>query len=307
MASEAFLTWLEEENKKEDNYTVLIEQEMKNYTSFRIGGKASLLVMPHHITALCQAIARAESACVPYTILGFGSNVLFDDEGFSGVVFLTKLCKNSVIFGNTLTAECGAGLSDIIRKVSDACLGGLTPLYGIPGTIGGAVMMNAGAYGVELADYLASVTVYHIKTQTLQELTKEECAFSYRDSLFRQGEYLVCTATFVLPSYPKDTALYDIQETIKKRAEKQPLNLPSAGSTFKRPLGDYASRLIDKAGLKGLRVGGAMVSPKHAGFIVNAGNATAKDVLALIKSVKKSVKEQANILLEEEIITIKNP
>ena len=274
---------------------------LSHKTSFKIGGPAELAILPSTIEQLQQcAKLCAEQNIKPFT-LGNGSNLLVKDSGLDGVVILTEKLQTLELTGeNMISCEAGVSLSVLCNFAQQQGLAGLEFAYGIPGSLGGAVVMNAGAYGGELADVLHSVQFIDPAGE-LRELPAEQLALGYRSSVFMQNGGIVCAATIKLQ--PGDPAQIKSQmdEVMRRRREKQPLDFPSAGSVFKRPPGHYAGALIEQCGLKGRSVGGAQVSEKHAGFIINTGGAKAADVRALIAIVQAVVEQETGVLLEPEI------
>ena len=271
-------------------------------TTFHIGGAIPLLIVPDSVEKL-RAILRAfREDNGRYFILGRGSNLLAPDEGVDYPVILLSDGEFSeiAIDGDTVTAGAGALLSKLCAAALDAGLSGLETEYGIPGTVGGGLFMNAGAYGGELADTLESV-VSLTPDGALLSRKREELSFSYRHSSFADNGEIVVRATFRLKKAPRGEIRAAMDDYMTRRKTKQPLNFPSAGSVFRRPEGYFAGKLIEDAGLKGYAVGGAQVSEKHAGFIVNQGGATAEDVKALIAHIRKTVFERFGVRLETEV------
>ena len=273
---------------------------LREYCSMRVGGPAKLAAFPETAEELASLL-RAGGRRV---VLGGGSNVLFPDEGYDGtVIFTTKLCRLSAD-GCVLSAQAGVTLSALARKALDCGLGGLAFAYGIPGTVGGGVYMNAGAYGGELRDVLTEVTA--LFPDGVRTLRGEELALGYRRSFFTDHpEAVVLRAKLALHGGDQEAIKARMEELSAKRRASQPLEMPSAGSTFKRPEGYFAGTLIEQCGLKGKHVGGAEVSRKHAGFVVNAGGATCADVLALIKKVQDTVFTATGVTLEPEVKIIR--
>ena len=280
---------------------LLENQPLKEYTSFRIGGAASVLLLPKTAAEL-QACLRvlSEYGETPY-IIGAGSNILAPDEGLDRVVIcLRSMAEVRRVSENEIEAEAGALLSKTAVFAKNEGLSGLEFAHGIPGTVGGAVFMNAGAYGGEISQVCKAVTVLE-RSGEIRELSCDEAAFGYRTSRFEKSGEIVLCARFSLIPASSDEIGAKMAELLQRRRASQPLEQPSAGSTFKRPVGGYAAALIDQAGLKGLRIGGAAVSEKHAGFVVNLGGATAADVRALIAQIQEKVKENSGIQLEPEV------
>lgn len=274
---------------------------MKRITSFRIGGNADLAVYPADAKAFAYALSVAKEQGVPFTVIGNGSNTLASDKGFRGIVFVTTDMRKVSIDGVYLTAGCGCLLGSIGTNASTAGLSGAEFANGIPGTIGGAVYMNAGAYGGQMSDIVYSTECYDLDSGEFFTLDNAAQQFDYRHSIFMEKNYIVLSTTLKLSKGDPETIRAKMNEHLKCRREKQPLEYPSAGSVFKRPVGYFAGKLIEDAGLKGTRVGGAVVSPKHAGFIVNTGDATASDVLALIEIIQEKVLALYGVTLECEI------
>lgn len=278
----------------------MAEEPMKNHTTFRVGGPAELLVSPNR-KELPVLLHLAKEQNVPVTIIGNGSNLLVSDKGIRGLVIeLGKRMDAITVEGNRLRAEAGALLSKAAQTAAKASLGGMEFAAGIPGSIGGAVAMNAGAYGGEIKDILVSAVLLDAEG-AVRRLTTEELDLSYRHSIVMEGSYYVLEAEFLLAPRPEEAIRETMAELRQKRMEKQPLEYPSAGSTFKRPEGYFAGKLIQDAGLRGYRVGDAQVSEKHCGFVINRGNATASEILQLIGDVQKKVQEQFGVRLETEV------
>ncbi len=289
------------EEKGKRKFFIRPDYPMKRITSFRIGGNADLAVYPADSEAFVFGVNTAKKLGVPYLVIGNGSNTLASDKGFRGVVFVTTDMRKVTIDGEYLTAGCGCLLGSIGTNASTAGLSGAEFANGIPGTVGGAVYMNAGAYGGQMSDIIHSTECYDIDSGEVLVLDNAAQNFDYRHSIFMDKNYIVLSATFKLTKGNPDEIKAKMNEHLKARREKQPLEYPSAGSVFKRPEGHFAGKLIEDAGLKGTSVGGAMVSPKHAGFIVNTGDATAADVLSLIEIIKEKVNSMFGVMLECEI------
>lgn len=285
--------------------TIYLNEEMKNYTTFKIGGPVDILLKPDSITNLVQAIKLCRAHEVPYYILGNGSNLLVADEGFRGVVIQIYTNFDQVkVEGDKVTAQAGALLSKIATKALEHSLTGFEFAHGIPGTLGGAVVMNAGAYGGEMKHVLISCDVLDSAGNILT-LSNEELELGYRKSIIQQKGYIVLAATIGLKEGNKEEISACMKDLMARRKEKQPLDKPSAGSTFKRPEGYFAGKLIMDSGLKGYQMGGAMISDKHSGFVINNGGATFKDVEHLIKHVQEVVQEKYQVLLEPEVKVLK--
>jgi len=297
-----------QEIKQEMPGLALYENEpMRAHCSFHIGGPARALAVPQDVTGLtkiCYLLKKHELA--PY-ILGNGTNILFPDEGLKELFILSteKLTKLFLLPDGAIYAEAGVSLSRLAGFAQQNGLTGLEFASGIPGTVGGGIMMNAGAYGGEIKDAAESVVIHFLPEQALYELTNEQCAFGYRSSYFQKTPgCVIVSAVFRLEKGDPEAIAEKMRELNAKRREKQPLDLPSAGSAFRRPEGHFAAALIDEAGLKGYTIGGAQVSEKHAGFVVNIGGATSHDVHALMKHIRRTVYEHSKIVLEPEIILL---
>lgn len=279
-------------------------ENLAEHTSFKIGGPAAFFCVPENILQLKTAISAAKSAEMPYFILGNGTNVLFKDSGYNGLVIHINSTFNSIeIDGKYITAGSGASLKAVCTAAADAGLSGLEFAYGIPGSVGGAAYMNAGAYGGEIGHVLTSASVLD-ESGEVHDIPSIELELGYRTSVFHSNNWCILAATFCLALKDATSIKTVMDEYMSRREEKQPLDLPSAGSTFKRPQGAYAGELIDRCGLRGYQIGGAAISEKHCGFIVNMGGATCKDVLALAEYVSKTVKEKTGYNLEMEIRVI---
>ena len=276
-------------------------EPLSRHTTFQIGGPAAVFCRPETPAQLLRTLELCREHGVRRYLLGNGSNTLFSDAGFDGAVVCTVEMKRPVtVSGNVLRAAAGAPLGAVCRKAQQAGLAGLAFAFGIPGTVGGAVYMNAGAYGGELKQVLRRVTFLD-RALRLDSLPVQELALGYRTSRFETEGGVILEAEFSLA--PGDPAAIEaeMQELMARRREKQPLELPSAGSTFKRPQGAFAGALIEQAGLRGFAVGGAAVSTKHCGFVVNTGGATCADVVALTEEVARIVYEKTGYRLEREI------
>lgn len=283
---------------KED---ILIDEPMSKHISFRVGGPADILVKPSSEEQIKEILTFAKKENIPYLIIGNGSNLLVRDGGIRGIVI--KIAENFNDFsieGTTVTAQSGAMLSFMGKAIMRNNLTGFEFAAGIPGTLGGAIAMNAGAYGGEMKDIVKSVRL--IDSQgNIVELSNEEMQFAYRKSILSKEEYIVLSAVMELKEGNYEEIRDIMKDLTNKRVTKQPLNLPSAGSTFKRPEGYFAAKLIEDCGLKGLTLRGAQVSDKHCGFVVNLGGAQAKDILDLIYVVKITVYSKFGVMLEEEV------
>lgn len=274
---------------------------LSRLTSFRIGGNADLVVYPIDAESFVFAAEQARRTQTPYLVLGNGSNTLASDNGYRGVVLVTTDMRRVEVAGDRIRGGCGVLLGSIGTNAACAHLGGAEFANGIPGTLGGAVYMNAGAYGGQFSDIVLETDCYDLDTQSFLTLRGDAHAFGYRQSVFMEKNYIILSVLLQLQKGDETEIWERMRQNLQSRREKQPLEYPSAGSTFKRPTGNYAGKLIEEAGLKGTRVGGAMVSPKHAGFIVNTGEASAADVLSLIELVRARVLESSGVALECEI------
>lgn len=278
---------------------------LRDYTTFKIGGKCDLLVKLNGEESAVRLIPLAEKLDVPYYIFGKGSNLIVDSDGVRGVVFVsgTDFSDIKLIDDTTVLCTAGTPLSRLCIFALDNGLSGLEFAYGIPGSLGGAVFMNAGAYGGEMKDVVASVRVMD-RCGKITEYPADELDFSYRHSRFTESGEIILSAVIRLQKGDKVQIKAQMDELMEKRRSKQPLEFPSAGSTFKRPEGSYASLLIEQCGLKGVHVGDAEVSEKHSGFVVNKGNADFKQLMELIKTVQDTVEEKTGYTLECEPLII---
>ena len=283
-----------------------VENEpMAKHTSFRIGGPARRMAFPKTREQLVVLMGFLQDADVKPLLIGNGTNLLVSDEGLDTVVIDTsaELSRLDLTGDGEITADAGVSLAKLALFAWKNGLTGLEFAHGIPGTLGGGIVMNAGAYGGELKDVVTEVTALY--PDGVKVLTPAQLDFSYRHSVFSAGEGIVLGAKLKLETGDKDTIKAEMDELMARRKASQPLELPSAGSTFKRPTGYFAGTLIEGCGLKGCRVGGAEVSPKHAGFVVNVGGATCADVLALIEKVRKTVYDAHGVMLEPEVKIIR--
>lgn len=290
---------------KEKEIPVLWEEPMKHYTSFQIGGPASAVCIPKNREQLSCLLSFLRKMQINHWFVGNGSNLLISDEGLKGVVILLDSdFDGEILISNTvLEAPAGKKLSSVCAAACRAELTGLEFAWGIPGSVGGAVYMNAGAYGGEMKDRLIWGEYLDLDGN-IQRVPAEKLNLSYRHSCFMEQEYqgvCIIRAAFSLEKGEQAAIQAEMDRIIGQRKEKQPLDLPSAGSTFKRPQGAYAAQLIDQCGLRGFTVGGAQVSTKHTGFVVNIGGATCQDVLELARQVKECVKEKTGFELEMEV------
>ncbi|MCD8391533.1 MAG: UDP-N-acetylmuramate dehydrogenase [Firmicutes bacterium] len=280
---------------------IVFDEEMKRHTTFRIGGAADAFADVGSAEEIAALIMACRSGDIPYIIVGNGSNLLVSDKGIRGlVIHIGRNMSGCVVEGEEIFAEAGILMSALASKAAAAELTGFEELSGIPGTLGGGIFMNAGAYGGEMKNVLEEVTFLNadggIETKSADELE-----LGYRTSVFQTKPYVILSCRLKLKKGSADEIRAKTDEYKKRRTEKQPLSLPSAGSTFKRPEGYFAGKLIEDSGLKGYSVGGAAVSELHSGFVVNRGGATAKDVSELIEYVQKTVKEKFGVNLEAEV------
>ena len=280
---------------------VRISEPMNRHTTFRIGGPADYFLLPSTAEEVKKILEICKEKELPYFILGNGSNLLVSDEGYCGVIIqLYRNYGGITVEGTNIRAGAGALLSQIASAAKNASLTGFEFAGGIPGTLGGAVVMNAGAYGGEMKDVLKEVTVMTEQGE-IMTIPAEKLEMGYRTSLVRKAGYLVLEAVISLKAGDVEEIKAIMKDLTEKRVSKQPLEYPSAGSTFKRPEGYFAGKLIMDAGLRGYQVGGAQVSEKHCGFVINKGNATAADVCELMKDVQEKVQEQFGVTLEPEV------
>ena len=290
------------ESLKSDNCEILINSPMSRQTSFKVGGNADIIAFPSTEDDLIAILKKAEENNIPCMVIGNGSNLLIKDCGIRGIVIkTTAMNPDIVVDGETIRCTAGTSLSKLCMAALENSLTGLEFAYGIPGTVGGAIYMNAGAYGGEIKDVLTSVR--HITPELdVRKISAEDLSLSYRKSFYSENPgYIISSAEFRLQKGSKDEIRSKMNDLIGRRKDKQPLEFPSAGSTFKRPEGYFAGALIEQCGLKGYRIGGAEVSEKHAGFIINRYSGTAADVLELIEFVKNTVKENTGVTLEPEV------
>ncbi len=284
-----------------ENDQILLNAQMKDHTSFKIGGPVSCIVLPKCVEDISNTIKFCKEENIVYHFMGNGSNILVDDDGVEGLIIkISDSFSNVEIDEDLIIAEAGVLLSKLSKIVLRNSLQGFEFASGIPGTLGGAIFMNAGAYGGEMKDVVEWVDVL----TTEGKVERIQCAdmnFDYRTSIVKEKGYVVLRAAIRLQKGDYQEILDITNELTKKRVSKQPLDLPSAGSTFKRPEGYFAGKLIEDAGLRGLKYGNAMVSEKHCGFVVNTGNATCKEVITLIEIIQKVVRDQFEVELEREV------
>lgn len=298
MEHKALIEFLEE-NKTEYS----LNEPMCEHTSFKIGGPADIFIKPHYDEELGNIIKVATRENIPCFALGKGSNLLVSDKGIEGVVISLSAMDKIEVKGNEITAGAGASLMAVCIAAQKAGLSGLEFAYGIPASVGGALYMNAGAYEGEISQAVKSAEYIDCRGER-KAILKEDMAFGYRKSIFKKGGMLITSVTFELKEGDCDEIKCRMDDFMCRRKEKQPLEYPSAGSTFKRPEGYFAGALIEKNNLKGVSVGGAKISKKHAGFVINIGGATCSDVKALMEKVRDTVKENDGVTLEPEVIFV---
>ena len=283
------------------NNRVLFDEPMSQHTTFRIGGPADVFVMPENYEQIREVLRLCKEEKLPFFVLGNGSNLLVGDSGYRGVIIqMDRNMEEIRLDGEEIHACAGALLSSVAVAARNASLTGFEFAGGIPGTIGGAAVMNAGAYGGELKDVLKEVTVMTREGEILT-IPAEKMEMGYRTSIIKTAGYLVLEAVISLKKGDEEAIRATMKDLSERRTEKQPLDYPSAGSTFKRPEGYFAGKLIMDSGLRGYRVGGAQVSEKHCGFVINAGGATAEDVRSLMDHVIRVVREKYGVTLEPEV------
>lgn len=289
------------------NCIVRYDEPLKNHTTFKIGGNCIALIEPREVSDIVEAIKICRENSIKFFIIGNGSNLLVPDEGYNGVIIKLKGEFSTIqVEGEYLIVNSGAKLSEVYTVAYENSLTGFEFASGIPGTIGGAIYMNAGAYGGEMKDIVESVQVLDLDNFELRELKNEELEFSYRKSIIQRKNYIVTSIKLKLQKGNKEEIKAVYEDLRERRNSKQPLNFGSAGSTFKRPEGHFASKLIEDAGLKGYHINDAWVSEKHSGFVVNKGNASYKEVMELIEYVQKVVFEKFGVKLETEVRILKD-
>ncbi len=281
---------------------IIRQQELlSQHTTFRIGGPASYYLIPETTGEVREAMNFAKEKELPFYFIGKGSNILFRDGGYPGVVIeVGKSLGKIHIQGTKVTAQAGISMRAMAVQLADAGLTGFEFAGGIPGTLGGGITMNAGAYGGEIKDCIESAVIMTEQGE-IRELTKEELQLGYRSSVIQKENYIVLEGTFLFHEGKKEEIQAAMRELNQKRRDKQPLEFPSAGSTFKRPEGYFAGKLIQDAGLRGYRVGDAQVAEKHCGFVINRGQATAAEVERVIQDVQEKVQEKFGVRLEPEV------
>lgn len=284
-----------------DDKDIFRNEELKKHTHFKIGGPVNILINASNIDEIQSAVKICKKNKIDYYILGNGTNILVPDEGLKGVIIkISENFNKYRIEGNKVYAQAGMLLSTLSKKIVKESLTGFEFASGIPGTIGGAIFMNAGAYGGEMKDIVEYAKVLDNDGE-VRKIMKEDLKLGYRTSIVSKKDYIVLSACFKLKKGKKEEIVSKIKDLDEKRITKQPLDMPSAGSTFKRPTGYYAGKLIDDSGLRGFRYKDAQVSEKHCGFVVNRGEASCKDILNLIEMVKKVVFDKYQVELEREV------
>ena len=288
-------------NKNDGSFEWYRDYPLSECCSFKFGGSASIAIFPRNSDSIEELIDFLLQEKIFFKVIGNGTNLIPSDLGFDGALIITKKMKSFSFTDTLLNAECGVSITHMARKAFELSLSGLEKLYGIPATVGGGVYMNCGAYNSQISDILVSAKCYHHVKKKILTYSNEEMHFSYRFSRCKEESMTVLSAELNLSHGNADEILYAMEEVMSKRRSSQPLELPNAGSIFKRPENNFAGRLIEEAGLKGYRIGDAMVSPKHAGFIVNCGKATSRDVCELVDYIKNTVYEKSGISLECEV------
>lgn len=277
------------------------QEPLSMHTTFKVGGPADVMAFPESVSEIQQLVQYCRNQQIPYFILGMGSNLLVRDKGYRGLVIkLGNSLRGLYISGEEILAEAGIRLSELSKKAALNSLSGLEFAEGIPGSLGGAVVMNAGAYNGEISQVLAAVSAIDSEGN-LTTFQPDQMEFSYRSSIFQRNGLVVVSALIRLSAGKREEIETRMREFARQRREKQPLEMPSAGSTFKRPKGIFVGPLLDQMGLKGFRIGDAQVSSKHAGFIVNLGQATAQDIIDLIQHIQNRAMSEYNVHLEPEV------
>ena len=287
----------------ENKIKYLKDESLKKHTTFKVGGKADFVVSPSNLSVLSKLIKYLNENGIKYYFLGNGSNVIFNDQGFKGVIIKSQGFNDCSFDGTKAYFGAGVSMTYAAKLCGEKGLSGIEFCYGIPGNIGGGIFMNAGAYGGEISQNIVYVK-YLDENGDPQTIYKADCDFSYRHSCFMGKKRFILGAEFELTPKPKDKIISFMEDIMKRRIEKQPLDKPSAGSSFKRPEGYFAAALIDECGLKGKSVGGASVSEKHAGFIVNNGGATCRDIVRLADLVSDTVYKEKGVRIEKEMIIV---
>lgn len=288
----------------ENNIEYKTNEPMKEHTSFKIGGPADYFVNLKNVESLIKVLNQVNLLKLPYYIIGKGSNLLVSDDGIDGVVISLLGINKIIVDGDILTADCGCNLANVCQIAMEHGLEGLEFAYGIPGSVGGALYMNAGAYGGEMSQVVVSAEYVSADGKLQGVLSLDDMKLGYRTSIFNSCDKIITRVVFKLKKGNCDKIKEKMDDFLSRRKDKQPLNFPSAGSTFKRPVGNFAGALIEKNNLKGYSVGGAMVSEKHAGFVINFDNASCNDVKQLIKYVSDTVYNADSVTLEPEVIFV---
>ncbi len=273
-------------------------------SSFRIGGRADFLLRPRDYVQLCLTAEYLEENGIRYDVFGRCTDILFDDDGYRGCVVLTGNIAGINVEGNRMSAGCGVPVTYLAQYAWRQSLSGMEFFYGIPGSVGGALYMNAGAYEHSVSEIVRESMAYDRAEHKIVTISGDEHDFGYRRSVYMEKDYIVLGAVFELEKRDGKEIKATMDDYMSRRIAKQPLEYPSAGSVFKRPVGSFAGKLIEEAGLKGRRIGDAVVSDKHAGFIINVGKATSADVLSLIELIRSEVKKNSGVELEKEIIYV---
>ncbi|MBP1571937.1 MAG: UDP-N-acetylmuramate dehydrogenase [Oscillospiraceae bacterium] len=289
---------------KDNQIQFLQDESLKKHITFKVGGEAKFVAMPQTKHQAAKLLKFLKENNIKYYIIGRGSNVIFRDEGFDGVIIKTSNMQNIEFIGeDKVYADSGVVLNVLCKTLQEKSLAGLEFCYGIPGNVGGGLFMNCGAYGGEISSAVCEVE-YIDENGNFQKIDVKDCQFSYRHSIFQNNDWFITGCTFKLTKGDKTQILSFMEDIMQRRIDKQPLDKPSAGSSFKRPVGYFAAALIDECGLKGYSIGGAQVSEKHAGFIVNTGNATCNDIVALAEYVERTVMQKKGVAIEKEMIIV---
>ncbi len=281
----------------ECNY--VFDEPLSRHTTFKIGGNCDVMLFPNNREKLIKSVDLCKQFDIKFMLLGNGSDMVFGSAGYRGVIISTSKMTTVKIDNNRIICDCGVNIASLCVTACEHSLSGAERLYGIPGTVGGAVCMNAGAYGGQINDIIVNCTYYD--GENIVTATTDELELSYRHSIFSNGDYIILDAEFEFEPSDKDSIKSLMADYMQRRRDKQPLEYPSAGSAFLRPPGHFAGALIEQCGLKGYTVGGAQVSAKHAGFIINIGNATSNDIKKLVNHIKETVLQNTGVLLECEI------
>jgi len=289
---------------KDNQIQFLQNESLKKHITFKVGGEAKFVAMPQTKHQAANLFKFLKENNIKYYIIGRGSNVIFRDEEFDGVIIKTSNMQNIEFIGeDKVYADSGVVLNVLCKTLQEKSLAGLEFCYGIPGNVGGGLFMNCGAYGGEISSAVCEVE-YIDENGIFQKIDVKDCQFSYRHSIFQNNDWFITGCTFKLTKGDKTQILSFMEDIMQRRIDKQPLDKPSAGSSFKRPAGYFAAALIDECGLKGYSIGGAQVSEKHAGFIVNTGNATCNDIVSLAEYVEQTVMQKKGVAIEKEMIIV---